>query len=176
MKGSASVLFPITACVYKGWYLPPIYNILDTIPFFFIIWVMPIFSDRPGPVFYLWLNQECVFQWYHCSRRRLSETSLFTNTHNKHYRDVKMGPMMSQITSPIIVYPTVYSSADQRKYRSSASLACVGEFTGDRRIPHTKDQQSGKCFHLMTSSRSCSMTEKVACVTSSLAAILLSHR
>ena len=27
-----------------------------------------------------------------------------------------------------------------------------GEFTGDRWIPHTKDQLRGKCFHLMTSS------------------------
>ena len=27
-----------------------------------------------------------------------------------------------------------------------------GEFTGDQWIPHTKGQQRGKCFHLMTSS------------------------
>ena len=27
-----------------------------------------------------------------------------------------------------------------------------GEFTGDRWIPHTKGQQRGKCFHLMTTS------------------------
>ena len=33
-----------------------------------------------------------------------------------------------------------------------------GEFTGDRRIPLTKGQQRGKCFHLMTTSRCHSMT------------------
>ena len=36
-----------------------------------------------------------------------------------------MGAMASQITSLTIVYSTVYSSADQRKHQSSASLAFV---------------------------------------------------
>ena len=36
-----------------------------------------------------------------------------------------MGTMASQITSLIIVYSTVYSDADQRKYQSSVSLAFV---------------------------------------------------
>ena len=36
-----------------------------------------------------------------------------------------------------------------RKHQNSASLVFV---TGDRWIPHTKVQQRGKCFHLMTSS------------------------
>ena len=36
-----------------------------------------------------------------------------------------MSAMASQITSLTIVYPTVYSDADQRKYQSSASLAFV---------------------------------------------------
>ena len=34
-----------------------------------------------------------------------------------------MGAMASQITDPTIIYSTVYSGADQRKYQSSASLA-----------------------------------------------------
>ena len=42
-----------------------------------------------------------------------------------HYNDVIMGMMVSQITSPTIVYPTVYSGADQREHQSSASLAFV---------------------------------------------------
>ena len=42
-----------------------------------------------------------------------------------HYTDVTMSPMSSQITSLGIVYSTVYSSADQRKHQSSASLAFV---------------------------------------------------
>ena len=42
-----------------------------------------------------------------------------------HYSDVIMGAMAFQITSLTIVYSTVYSSADQRKHQSSASLAFV---------------------------------------------------
>ena len=42
-----------------------------------------------------------------------------------HYNDVIMGAMTSQITSLMIVYSSVYSGADQRKYQSSASLAFV---------------------------------------------------
>ena len=42
-----------------------------------------------------------------------------------HYSDVTMDAMASQITSLTIVYPTVYSDADQRKHQSSASLAFV---------------------------------------------------
>ena len=43
----------------------------------------------------------------------------------KHYCDVTMGAMASQITSLNIVYSTVHSGADQRKHQSSASLAFV---------------------------------------------------
>ena len=42
-----------------------------------------------------------------------------------HYGDVIMGAIVSQITSLTIVYSTVYSDADQRKYQSSASVAFV---------------------------------------------------
>ena len=42
-----------------------------------------------------------------------------------------MGEMASEITSLTIVYSTVYSGIEQRKHRSSASLAFVGEFTGE---------------------------------------------
>ena len=41
------------------------------------------------------------------------------------YSDATMGAMASQITSLTIVYSTVYSGADQRKYQRSASLAFV---------------------------------------------------
>ena len=43
-----------------------------------------------------------------------------------HYCDVIMGAMASQIASTTIVYSTVHSGADQRKYQSFASLAFVG--------------------------------------------------
>ena len=52
-----------------------------------------------------------------------------------HYCDVIKGTMASQITSLTIAYSTVYSSANQRKHQSSASLALCGEFTGDRWFP-----------------------------------------
>ena len=51
-----------------------------------------------------------------------------------------MGKIASQITGAQIVYLTVHSDADQRTHQSFASLAFVGEFTGDRWIPLTKDQ------------------------------------
>ena len=53
---------------------------------------------------------------------------LTTRTHRnrwKHYNDVTMGAMASQITSLTIVYSTVHSGADQRKHQSSALLAFV---------------------------------------------------
>ena len=50
----------------------------------------------------------------------------------KHYDDVIMSSLASQITSLKIVYPTVHSRADQRKHQSSASLAFVW---GIRRSP-----------------------------------------
>ena len=42
-----------------------------------------------------------------------------------HYSDIIMSTMASQITSLTIVYSTLYSGTDQRKYQSSASLAFV---------------------------------------------------
>ena len=55
----------------------------------------------------------------------------------RHYGDVIMGTMASQITSLIIVYSTVYSGADQRKHQSSASLAFVrGIHRGPVNSPH----------------------------------------
>ena len=54
-----------------------------------------------------------------------------------HYNDVIMGAIASQITSLTIVYSTVYSDADQRKYQSSASLAFVrGIHRGPVNSPH----------------------------------------
>ena len=42
-----------------------------------------------------------------------------------HYSDAIMGVIASQITRHTVVYSTVHSGADQRKYQSSASLAFV---------------------------------------------------
>ena len=55
----------------------------------------------------------------------------------KHYGDVIMDAIASQITSLIIVYSTVYSDVDQRKHQSSASLAFVwGIHRGPVNSPH----------------------------------------
>ena len=48
-----------------------------------------------------------------------------------------MGAIASQITSLTIVYPTVYSDADERKHQRSASLAFVrGIHRGSVNSPH----------------------------------------
>ena len=56
-----------------------------------------------------------------------------------HYGDVMMGAMASLITSLTIVYSTVYSGAGQRNIKATHHWPLCAE--------------SGKCFHLMTSSR-----------------------
>ena len=43
----------------------------------------------------------------------------------KHYRDVTMGAIASQITGARIVYSTVCSDADQRKHQSSVTMVFV---------------------------------------------------
>ena len=65
----------------------------------------------------------------------LSYQQMIRNTHTgqkivhcdilDHYCDVIMCVMESQITSLTIVYSTIHSGTDQRKYQSSASLAFV---------------------------------------------------
>ena len=76
------------------------------------------------------------------------KASLVTRSHSRthlryyhqalyHYDDVIMDTNASQITSLAIVYPIVYSSADQRKHQSSASLAFVrGIHRGPVNSPH----------------------------------------
>ena len=89
----------------------------------------------------------------------------------KHYNDVIRSAMSSQITSVTIVYSTVYSGADQRKYQSSASMAfcegnpsVTGEFPAQRasnadhvsmwwrhRVLHMTCNSVTLCQHRMTS-------------------------
>ena len=49
------------------------------------------------------------------------------------YNDIIMCAMASKITDLTIVYSSVFSGADQRKHRSSMSLAFVRELTGEFR-------------------------------------------
>ena len=60
-----------------------------------------------------------------CPWKPPEAAALATEFCKKHYTDVIMGTIASQITSLTIVYSTIYSDADQRKYQSSASLAFV---------------------------------------------------
>ena len=63
------------------------------------------------------------------------EANIKGNT--KHYDDVIMSTIASQITSLTIVYSTIYSGADQSKHQSSASLAFVwGIHRGPVNSPH----------------------------------------
>ena len=73
----------------------------------------------------------------------------------KHYNDVKMSAITSQITSLTIVYSTAYAGTDKKNIKASRHWPLCREFTGDRWIPRTKGQLRGKCFHLMTSSCLC---------------------
>ena len=61
-------------------------------------------------------------------------------SHAFQYSHVIMSEMASQITSLTIVYPTVYSGVDQRKHKSSVSLAFVWGIHRDRWIPRTRGQ------------------------------------
>ena len=64
------------------------------------------------------------FAWRTTAHIRCVDITKLPFCHS-HYNDVIMGAMVSQITSLNIVYSTVYSGADQRKYQSSVSLAFV---------------------------------------------------
>ena len=102
----------------------------------------------------------------HCLsyHNKITQTSSWTSTEMvmniilleysapRHYIDVIMTKMASQITSLKVVYSAFYSNTDQRKHQSSASLAFVWGSHRDRWIPHTNGQLRGKCFRLMTSS------------------------
>ena len=64
-------------------------------------------------------------------------TRIITAHTSRHYSDVIMGSIASQITSLTIVYSAVYSDADQRKHQSSASLSFVrGIHRGHVNSPH----------------------------------------
>ena len=56
------------------------------------------------------IDRMTIFEWWFLSR---------------HYNDVIMGAIASQIISLTIIYSIVYSDVDQRKHQSSASLAFV---------------------------------------------------
>ena len=76
-------------------------------------------------VYLVWL-EIILYNVYCCWIKPIfSVTVLLTLEALKHYNDVIMSAMASQITGVSTVYSTICSGADQRKYRSSTSLAFV---------------------------------------------------
>ena len=63
-------------------------------------------------------------QWWLIALTRISVISHFFYN-GRHYNDVIMSAMASQITSLTIVHSIVYSGTDQRKHQISASLSFV---------------------------------------------------
>ena len=75
---------------------------------------------------YIWAINNLIAYWSAAYIRDLAgdgQTRVQYTAHLKHYNDVIMSAMASQTTSLAIVFPSVYSGADQRKHQSSASLA-----------------------------------------------------
>ena len=60
-----------------------------------------------------------------CMLYALEILRIHTTVSGDHYNNVIMSAMASQITNLTIAYSTVYSSTDQRKHQSYASLAFV---------------------------------------------------
>ena len=88
-------------------------------------------------------DTETLYDFYHklyCRSATIDPPSANLYPHENHHNDVIMTPTASQITSLTIVYSKLYSGADRRKPQSSASLAFMMEFTGDRWILRTKGQ------------------------------------
>ena len=78
----------------------------------------------------------CVFRWW--LRLRICKPHR-TIIEKRHYSDVMISAMASQITSLTIVFSTVNSGAYQRKYQSSVSLAFVrGIHRWPRNSPHKR--------------------------------------
>ena len=83
----------------------------------------------------LYSSSPKIYTWFsHCNACCGLIYVYFTRIH---YNDVIIGVIASQITSLTIVYSIVYSDADQRKHRSSASLVFVwGIQRGRVNSPH----------------------------------------
>ena len=99
----------------------------------------------------LWFGfKRFTLPWHHNGRDGISNHQprgcllydLASKDYTHHYRDIIMGAMAFQITSLAVVYSTIYSGADQRKHKSSASPV---------NYPH-KGPVTRKWLHLMTSS------------------------
>ena len=106
---------------------------------------------------FIYIHELCLGQYHACNcitasdsgGHLMTDTSVHYNLHPviyghlpnvvwfTHYGDIIMGAIASQITSLTIVYSAVYWDTDQRKHKSSASLAFVwGIHRGPVNSPH----------------------------------------
>ena len=84
-----------------------------------------------------WLISQNIMNLPMTKKQWVADLRPVWNMYCVHYNDVIMSAMVFQITSLTIVYPMVYSGADQRKHQSSASLAFVrGIHRGPVNSPH----------------------------------------
>ena len=111
----------------------------------FFTWWLPLMSSCLFDAeWYITLTEmmmsfDITYQWHVGVRKRRSGLGAAGSGGNFkfHYSDVIMGGITSKITSLTIVYSTVYSGTDQRKYQNSASLAFVrGIHRGPVNSPH----------------------------------------
>ena len=103
-----------TLCMYLVWLL--VLHLSFIYPFVFCI------LDRRR--FSLYVAERLMFFMIWVPRLLIIQ-NVKLHVNMKHYDDVIMSTMASQITSLTIVYSTVFSGADQGKHQSSASLAFV---------------------------------------------------
>ena len=103
------------------------------------------YANRTRPWSIRCYNKWLILQFhiFHTSAQRMNLLPHAVHIHWRmlvHYNDVIMGAIASQITSLTIVYPTIYSDADERKHQSSCHWPLCREFTGVRWIPRTNGQ------------------------------------
>ena len=91
--------------------------------------ILTFYVPHNWPFTIIWSNQMCIHE---CKIVMLT-TEVSLEIYWKHYSDVIMTTMGSQITSLI-----VYSGADHRKHQTSASLSFVRGIHRDWWIPRTK--------------------------------------
>ena len=111
----------------------------------YVVYITVTMSSNIIPIMYMSLsnNSNIILATQHRSsyvKLKKHKIAIMHLAKILHYCDVIMGTIAHQITSLTIVYSTVYSDVDQRKYQSSASLAFVRGIHRGRWIPRTKVQ------------------------------------
>ena len=108
-----------------------------------------VYSNSPLILVYYWWWGRLLWLLYVSPKNLVKYYTFFIalccwvmyNIYHFHYNDVIMSAMASQITSPTIVYSTIYSGVDQKKKpKAPRHWPLCGEFTCDRWIARTNCQ------------------------------------